>query len=141
MTQARSGDTVRVHYTGRLQDGAEFDSSRDRQPIEFQLGAGQVIRGFDDAVAGMQPGDEQTITVAAEDAYGAHRDELVFRIPRDQIPAEIDPQVGQQLQMAQGDNVSVVTIRQVTEDAVQLDANHPLAGEELTFDLKLVEIV
>lgn len=140
MAQAHTGDTVRVHYTGKLGDGEVFDSSRDRDPLEFTLGGGQVIAGFDDAVTGMQPGDEKTVTIPAEQAYGPRRDEMVGEVPRAQFPPNIEPKVGQQLQMQQNGQNFVVTVADVSDEVVRLDANHPLAGKDLTFELELVEI-
>ena len=141
MAQAKSGDTVRVHYTGRLDDGTQFDSSAGADPLEFQVGGGQVIPGFDAGVTGMETGETKTITIPADQAYGPHRDEMVLQAPRDQIPPEIDPQVGLQLhlQHPSGQDVAVV-VTAVTDETVTLDANHPLAGQDLTFDLELVEI-
>ena len=141
MTQAKQGDTVRVHYTGTLQDGQEFDSSRGLDPLTFTIGAGSVIQGFDDAVTGMAVGDEKRVTIPAEDAYGARRDELTLRLPRTELPADLEIEEGSQLRMEQGDQSIVVTVREMDDEAVTLDANHPLAGEALTFDLRLVEIV
>ena len=140
MAQAKSGDTVRIHYTGTLGDGSVFDSSRGREPLEFTLGSGQVIAGFDTAVTGMSVGDEQTVTIPAAQAYGARRDDLMMPVPRDQFPANINPTPGQQLQMRQGGQTMVLTVREVTTDEVVLDGNHPLAGEDLTFALELVAI-
>lgn len=140
MEEVRSGDTVRVHYTGRLDDGTVFDSSRGRDPLRFEVGSGQVIRGFDDAVSGMRAGEEKTVTIPARAAYGDPREELVFTVPRDRLPPEIDARSGQQLQMQQGGETAVVTVRDVSDDEITLDANHPLAGRDLTFDLELVEI-
>lgn len=140
MEQAKAGDTVRVHYTGRLDDGSVFDSSRGREPLEFTLGGGQVIAGFDDAVTGMAPGQEKTVTIPSEQAYGPRRDEMKVQVERSQFPSDIEPQVGQRLQMSQGGQVAVVTITEVSDDQVTLDANHPLAGQDLTFDLELVSI-
>lgn len=140
MEQAKAGDTVRVHYTGRLDDGSVFDSSRGREPLEFTLGGGQVIAGFDDAVTGMAPGQEKTVTIPSEQAYGPRRDEMRVQVERSQFPSDIEPQVGQRLQMSQGGQVAVVTITEVSDDQVTLDANHPLAGQDLTFDLELVSI-
>lgn len=141
MEQARAGDTVRIHYTGKLGSGEVFDSSRGRDPFEFTLGEGQVIAGFDDAVAGMAPGEEKTVSIPPEQAYGPRRDELSGEVPRAQFPPDIDPHVGQQLQMQQNGQNFVVTVTGVTDETVRLDANHPLAGKELTFELELVEIV
>ncbi len=140
MQQAKPGDTVRVHYTGTLGDGTVFDSSRGGEPLEFVLGKGQVITGVNDAVTGMQVGEEKTVTVAAEDAYGPHRNELTVTVGRDQFPDDIQPAPGQQLQMTRGGEAFRVTVQEVAGDAVILDANHPLAGEDLTFALELVEI-
>ena len=142
MPHPRPGDTVRIHYTGTLADGSVFDSSRGREPLEFTLGSGQVIPGFDRAVAGMAVGDSHTVTIPAAEAYGPHRPELARRIARDHFPAHIEPAVGQQLQLRGDDEggTMVVTVREVTDDAVLLDANHPLAGQDLTFALELVGV-
>lgn len=140
MRKASSGDTVQVHYTGKLDDGSVFDSSRAREPLEFTVGSGQVIAGFDDAVTGMAPGDEKTVRIPAEEAYGARRDDLRFTVGREQFPDDLDPEVGQQLQMSQDGQVAVVTVAAVSGEGVTLDANHPLAGRDLTFDLELVGI-
>ena len=138
--QAKTGDTVRIHYTGTLNDGSVFDSSEGRDPLEFTLGEGQVIPGFEEAVAGMAVGEEKTVTIPADEAYGRTRQELVLTVPRAQLPAGMEPRVGQQLQLMQGSEAFVVTVREVRDDAVVLDANHPLAGQDLTFELSLVEI-
>lgn len=140
MAEAKTGDTVRVHYTGTLDDGSVFDSSEGREPLEFTVGAGQVIAGFDEAVTGMRPGEEKEVTIPSDQAYGEPRSDLVLVVDRGQFPPELDPQPGQQLQVSQGDQSFVVTVKEVSEDAVVLDANHPLAGEDLTFQLRLVEI-
>lgn len=141
MAQARSGDTVRVHYTGRLDDGSTFDSSQGREPLEFTLGEGQVIPGFEDGVEGMSPGEEKTVTIPSDQAYGPRSDEMMLVVDRAQFPDHIRPEVGQQLQMSQDGRVAIVTIVDVGDESVTLDANHPLAGQDLTFDLRLVEIV
>ena len=141
MEQAKQGDTVRVHYTGTLDDGQEFDSSRGLEPLTFTLGAGSVIQGFDDAITGMSVGDEKRVTIPASEAYGPRRDELTLRLPRTELPSDLELEEGSQLRMEQGDQSIVVTVREVGDHTVTLDANHPLAGESLTFDLQLVEIV
>ncbi|MHB9029873.1 MAG: FKBP-type peptidyl-prolyl cis-trans isomerase [Candidatus Latescibacterota bacterium] len=142
MAQAKDGDTVKVHYTGRLADGAEFDSSQGGEPLEFTIGEGQVIPGFEDAVRGMEPGEKKTITIKSEDAYGPHRDELTTQVDRGQFPSGADPEVGQQYETVSKDSGQsfIMTVTAVRENQVTLDANHPLAGEDLTFDLELVEI-
>ena len=140
MQSARPGDTVRVHYTGTLDDGSVFDSSRGREPLEFTLGSGQVIPGFDEAVSGMVPGEERRVTISAGDAYGDRRDDLVIVVSRTQLPPDLDPEVGQQLQLSQAGQTFLVRVTDVTTDSITLDANHPLAGQDLTFDLELVEI-
>jgi peptidylprolyl isomerase len=140
MSEAQQGDTVRVHYTGTLADGTVFDTSRDTDPLEFTIGAGQVIPGFDTAVSGMAPGQEKRVVIAPDDAYGERRDDLLVAVERERFPADIEPQVGQQFQMTQEGNTYLVTVRDVSDDAVTLDLNHPLAGEDLTFELELVEI-
>jgi peptidylprolyl isomerase len=141
MQPARSGDTVRVHYTGRLDDGSVFDSSEGRAPLEFRLGGGQVIPGFENAITGMRPGEERTVTIPAEEAYGPRREELVLVVNRSELPEELQqPEVGQQLQMSQEGESFIVTISDVRVEDVVLDANHPLAGEDLTFELQLVDI-
>lgn len=141
MAQAKSGDTVRVHYTGRLEDGSVFDSSEGREPLEFVLGAQQVIPGFEAAVDGLSPGEERSVSIPTDRAYGPRRDEMVLTVGRDQFPDEIRPEVGQQLQMSQDGQVAIVTIIGVSDAEVTLDANHPLAGKDLLFDVQLVEIV
>jgi FKBP-type peptidyl-prolyl cis-trans isomerase 2 len=139
--QAKTGDTVKVHYTGRLQDGTVFDTSVGSEPLEFTLGQGQIIPGFEQAVIGMQVGESKTVTIPADQAYGPHRDDMVLEVERDKLPADIDPRVGMQLQMNQGDGgIIIVTITDVSETTVKIDANHPLAGQDLTFDIELVEI-
>lgn len=140
MEQAKQGDTVRIHYTGMLPDGSVFDSSDGREPIQFTVGAGEVIPGLDQAVQGMQVGEEKSVTIAADEAYGPRRDELVLEVERTRFPVQAEPEVGQQFKLSQGQHTFVVTVRDVAEDHVVLDANHPLAGQDLTFALELVEI-
>lgn len=142
LTQAKEGDVVRVHYTGTLEDGSEFDSSRGRDPLEFTLGTGQVIPGFDAAVTGLAPGESTRTEIPAEDAYGPHRPELVTMVERAQIPDHVELALGGALQVTGQDGQPfTVQITDLTEEAVQLDANHPLAGKALIFDLELTEIV
>ena len=141
MSAAERGQVVRVHYTGTLADGSIFDSSGGGEPLEFTIGGGQVIAGFDVAVIGMAIGEEKRVTIPAEEAYGPYRNELLLVIDRDQLPDETAPEIGQSLQMSDGRQAFPVTIREVGREQVVLDANHPLAGKELTFDLMLVEIV
>ncbi len=142
MAQAKNGDTVKVHYTGKLEDGTVFDSSLDRDPVEFTIGEGDLISGFERAVMGMESGDSKTITIPAEQGYGAHHEELVTEVEKDQFPPDIEAKVGQQLQLqSQDGRQMIVTVTEVSDSSVKLDANHPLAGKDLTFDLQLVEIV
>lgn len=142
MLKAEAGNTVKVHYTGRLADDTPFDSSAGRDPLEFTLGAGEVIPGFEKAVTGMNQGDTKTITIPAEQAYGPHHADLVLEVEREQIPAHIKPEVGQQLELQQPDGRAVpVVVTNVSPESVLLDANHPLAGQDLIFELELVEVV
>ncbi|MBN05668.1 peptidylprolyl isomerase [Ponticaulis sp.] len=141
MSAAKAGDKVRIHYTGTLNDGSTFDSSAGRDPLEFTVGSGQVIPGFDTAVTGMAVGEKKTVTIPADQAYGQPDPRAVQVIPRDNIPADIPLEVGLQLQASGPDGqVMVVTVKEITETEVTLDANHRLAGEDLTFALELVEI-
>ncbi|MGC4057305.1 MAG: peptidylprolyl isomerase [Chitinophagaceae bacterium] len=142
MTQVKNGDRVRVHYHGRLTDGSTFDTSEGRPPLEFEVGSGQVIKGFDDALQGMNVGDKKTVTIPAADAYGESSPENVIAYPIADFPDDMQPEVGMELHMSdnQGNNFPVV-IAEVREDSVILDANHPLAGKDLTFDIELVEIM
>lgn len=141
MAQAKEGDKVSIHYTGRLDDGTVFDTSENRDPLEFTLGEGKVIPGFENAVKGMSEGETKTARIPSEEAYGSRRDDLVLDVPQEQLPEEIDPQVGQRLQMQAGDGQTFqVVITDVGDDTVEVDANHPLAGEDLTFDIELVEV-
>jgi peptidylprolyl isomerase len=139
--QVKVGDTVRVHYTGKLTTGEQFDSSEGRAPLEFEVGAGMMIKGFDEAVVGMQIGDKKTVTLAPADAYGEVRQEMIIEFPKENFPAEISPAIGMQLMMNNGAGQQIpVTITEVLADVVVLDANHQLAGKELVFDIEMVEI-
>lgn len=142
MAQATAGDTVRIHYTGTLSDGTVFDSSEGRGPLEFTVGVGQVIPGFDRAVEGMTPGETQTVEIPAAEAYGPLREEMMLSVSPDQFPDGMDPEIGQQLQLSQPDGQSVVVrVTEIADDEVILDANHELAGKDLTFEITLEEIV
>ncbi|MDP2780694.1 MULTISPECIES: FKBP-type peptidyl-prolyl cis-trans isomerase [Devosia] len=142
MTEAKTGDIVRINYAGRLTDGTSFDSSEGREPLQFTLGEGQVIAGLEAHVAGMAPGDKSTVTIPCDQAYGPHRAEAVQTLERTKVPAGIDIEVGTQLQARTADG-SMLPIRVVELDdaIVKVDANHPLAGQDLIFDVELVEIV
>ena len=141
MSQAKKGDSVKIHYTGTLEDGTVFDSSAGREPLIFTLGGGQVIVGFDEAVLGMSIGDKKKVTIPSHKAYGEKNEELVIEVPRDQVPPDLKPEVDQKLQMG-GPNgeLVVVTVVEVNDAVVILDANPPLAGKDLIFDLELVAI-
>ncbi len=141
MASAKKGDTAKVHYTGTLNDGTVFDSSRERDPLEFQVGAGQLIPGFDQAVDGMGVGETKSVKIPAEQAYGPHRNEMVIDVDKNQFPEGLNPEVGQQLQTQdnQGQPL-VVTVTAIDGDKVTLDANHPLAGKDLNFEIELVEV-
>ncbi len=141
MAKTKSGDTIKVHYTGKLSDGTTFDSSIGAEPLQFTLGKGQVIPGFEEALLGLDIGDSKVIQIAADAAYGPHLKEMIAIMPRDQFPPDLKPEVGMQLQMNQSNGQSiVVTVTEVTDTEVTIDGNHPLAGKDLTFDLQLVEI-
>ncbi|AQT66946.1 FKBP-type 16 kDa peptidyl-prolyl cis-trans isomerase [Anaerohalosphaera lusitana] len=141
MSQAKKGDQVKVHYTGKLDDGTVFDSSEGRDPLDFELGAGQVIPGFEQGTEGMEPGESKTIKIECKDAYGERREEMVQKVSKQELPDDVDPQIGQQYRVPlQNGGSVVVTVSEVTDEDVTLDANHPLAGKNLTFDIELVEI-
>ena len=142
MQQVQSGDTVRVHYHGRLTDGTTFDSSEGRDPLEFQVGSGMVIAGFVNGVMGMSVGDKKTVNIGVEDAYGPKNPEMIIEFPRVQVPEGMPLEKGMRLNLnnSAGQVVPVV-ITEVSDEAIMLDANHPLAGEDLVFDIELVEIV
>ncbi len=142
MAQAKAGDKVRVHYTGTFDDGAVFDTSLEGEPLEFTVGEGEVIPGFDHAVHGMNEGETCNIAIPPDEAYGNHRDDLVAVINREQLPPEIEPEVGMVLEMSSEDGiVTNVTITEIGDDTITLDANHELAGKKLNFEITLVEIL
>ena len=142
MQKPQTGDTVRVHYTGTLEDGTQFDSSRGAEPMEFAVGQGQLIAGFENAVAGLSAGESCTVTLAPEDAYGESNAEMVQDVPREMMPEDVELQPGMVLQgQADDGRVDNFTVVSFTEETVTLDANHPLAGKALTFEIELVEIL
>lgn len=142
MTHAKTGNTVRIHYTGKLDDGTQFDSSAGREPLEFALGGGQVIKGFEQAVEGMTIGESKSVRIPAEEAYGPHQDELVLEVPKSALPDEIDPIVGMPLQGTGADGkVMKLVVTAVAEKSITVDGNYPLAGQTLNFDIELVDIV
>ena len=141
MAEAKKGDKVTVHYTGTLTDESEFDSTREADPLEFTIGDGQLIKGFDDAVTGMTVGESKTVTIAADEAYGSTNEEMVFDIERSQFAEDVTPELGQRFQLDTPDGQQiVVTITAIEGDKITLDANHPLAGQDLTFELELMTI-
>jgi len=142
MTAVKAGDTVRIHYTGTLDDGSTFDSSHGREPLQFTVGSGEIIPGLDAALPGMAVGEAKTVAIAAADAYGPKNPEAVAPVPRADIPDHIPLDPGTALQVQDGSGrVAQARVAEVTEDTVTLDMNHPLAGEDLTFDIELLEVV
>lgn len=141
MTQAKNGDNVTLHYTGKLNDGTVFDSSEGKEPLPVTLGDGEVIEGFETAILGMSVGDSKTVTIPADKAYGAYYEEKVIDFPADQIPEDIEPEVGMHLQLQSQDGQPfTVRVTEVNEEHVKLDANPPLAGQDLTFDIEIITI-
>lgn len=141
MAQVKSGDKIKVHYHGKLTSGETFDSSEGRAPLEFEVGSGMVIKGFDDGVTGMSVGEKKTINIPYHEAYGPRNPEMVIEMPKDRFPKDLDIEVGMPLGMSdQQGHQFQVTIVEIKEEVVILDANHPLAGQDLVFDLELVEI-
>ncbi|MEX0720860.1 MAG: peptidylprolyl isomerase [Balneolaceae bacterium] len=142
MATVQKGNIVKVHYTGRLSDGSIFDSSVTRDPLEVTLGEGKLIPGFEDALIGMNVGDKTTKEIPAEEAYGDRRDDLEVTIEKSQLPEDIEPEVGMQLQLNQPNGQPVpVQITKVEDENIIIDANHPLAGKDLSFDIEVVDIV
>jgi peptidylprolyl isomerase len=141
MTQVKSGDTVRIHYTGTLDDGTEFDSSRGREPLEFAVGGGQVIPGFDAAVEGMAIGESKSVTIEPDQAYGPRHEQLVQEVPKSALPDDVEASVGMQLQSQAPDGrVMTFVVAAIADESITVDGNHPLAGQPLTFDIELVSI-
>ncbi len=142
MATAKSNDTVKVHYTGSLTDGTVFDSSADREPFEFTIGQGMVIPGFESAVIGMNEGDTKTVSIPSEEAYGPYHEELVAVVARSNVPPEIELSTGTILQVRSPEGgINRAVVKDITDENVTLDLNHPLAGQNLTFELKLVQIL
>lgn len=142
MQAVKKGDTVRVHYSGKMTNGQTFDSSEGHDPLEFTVGSGMVIQGFDNGVLDMQEGEKKTIEIPVGEAYGPRDEKLIIDFPKENIPPDMKPEEGMQLQLTNADGqVFPVVVRTVGEKTVQLDANHPLAGEDLIFDIELVAIV
>jgi len=135
------GKTVRIHYTGTLNDGTQFDSSAGRDPLEFETGSGMVIPGFDSAVRDMNVGGKKTVTIPAAEAYGEAREEMIGNLPKDRFPPEMELAVGMQLQMMGPQGPLGVVVNAITDEFVTIDANHPMAGKDLTFTLELVEVI
>lgn len=142
MAKPTQGNLVKIHYTGRLTDGSEFDSSRDREPLSFTVGSGQVIAGFENAVLELEPGESVTVSIPAGEGYGERREEMVATVSREQFPENIPVELGAQISIPTPDGrFMVAEITAIDGDNVTLDANHRLAGKELIFDIELVEIV
>jgi len=142
MTEAKMGDVVRINYTGRLTNGTQFDSSSGKEPLEFTIGLGQVIKGLEAQVAGMEPGSKATVTIPCDQAYGPHRQDAIQTLDRAKVPSGIDVRPGTQLQARTADGGMLpITVVAVDDTSVKVDANHPLAGQDLVFDVELVEIV
>jgi len=140
--QVKHGDTVKIHYTGKLEDGTIFDTSAKRDPLQFIIGAGQVVSGFEQAIVGMNPSESKTVKVPTDKAYGPHREEMVLVVDRNKIPKNLKLELGQELQIPQEDGQkTIVAVTNISESSVTLDANHPLAGKDLTFDIQLIEIL
>ena len=141
MQEAKKGDKVKVHYHGKLTNGETFDSSAGREPLEFEVGSGSVIKGFDEGVSGMKVGEKKTINIPVDEAYGQRSEDMLIEFPKDRFPTDMEIKEGMQLMMSNGTGQNIpVIVTEVKDDAVILDANHPLAGQELVFDIELVEI-
>lgn len=140
--KVKKGDTIRVHYAGKLEDGKEFDSSLNRQPLQFEVGAGSVINGFEDAVIGLQQGEKKTVTIQPEEGYGHYDENLLVEMPKKSVPEGITPEVGMRLQIVNQQKQALpVVVTEILDESIKLDANHPLAGKVLSFDIEVVEIL
>lgn len=141
MSAAKAGDTVKIHYTGTLDDGTQFDSSAGREPLEFTVGTGQVIPGFDQAVEGMAVGESKTVNIEPENAYGPRHEQMIQEVPKSALPPDLQPEVGMGLQAQGPDGQNLqLTVTEVAEESITVDGNHPLAGKALNFDIELVHI-
>lgn len=141
MTQAKNGNSVTVNYTGRLEDGSVFDKTEQREPLQFVLGKDRLIKGFEKAIEGMSPGDAKTVKLAPEEAYGPKREKMIMRIGRNQAPENFEPQIGQRVELKRQEGTPLgATVTEITESDFIVDANHPLAGQSLTFDIALLEV-
>ena len=141
MAQVKKGDKIKVHYHGKLTSGETFDSSADREPLEFEVGSGMVIKGFDDGVTGMTVGEKKTVNIPFNEAYGAKNPEMIIEMPKDRFPKDMEIEVGMPLGMSDQEGQQFeVTVAEIKDEVVMLDANHPLAGQDLIFDLELVDI-
>lgn len=142
MSQVKYGDEIKVHYTCRLKDGEVLDSSMNSHPVQLKIGEGGIIKGFEKALIGMNPGESKTTEISAKEAYGPHKKELVVEVDRDRLPANLDPQIGQKLEIQQANGQKIpVSVINVSKSSIILDANHPLAGKDLIFDINLIEII
>ena len=140
MSIAKNGQSVKVHYTGKLEDGSVFDSSQGREPLAFTIGEGQMIPGFEKAVMGMAVGEVRETSISCQEAYGERSDDLIVEVPKEQVPNDIQPEVGMQLAINDGNRSRPVVVTAVEPEKIILDANHPLAGKDLTFKIELVEV-
>lgn len=141
MAQAKPGDKVTIHYTGKLEDGNVFASSKQGEPVKFTIGQGQIVPGVEEAVNGMKPGESKTVKITSDKAYGLYREDLTQQIPKNDFPGDVEPKVGQRLNVRQkGGETITVSVSDVSENSVTIDANHPLAGKDVTFELELLDI-
>ncbi len=142
MSSAKTGDTVKVHYTGTLDDGTVFDTSKDGSPLEFTIGKGQLLQGFEQGVIGLSEGESKNIKIPADEGYGTHRQELVAQVPKEQLPDDLTPEVGMKLQAQTADgHPMIITVTDIGDNEITIDGNHELADNDLNFDIELVEIV
>lgn len=142
MKKVQEGDEIRVHYTGKLEDGTVFDTSKEREPLQFKVGSGMMIKGFDEAVRGMEVGESKTAKLSSEEAYGERNDQMIVTLTKDKFPENIKPEVGQQLSMQSQEGQPIpVVVTNIENDEVTLDANHPLAGKDLVFEIEVVDVV